>query len=206
MAIAKAALSAGAEVTVASRSSKEMTIENMQAISFDASEPSDMATALEQSLPFDHIVVAISANTSASGINATSLEAAKATFSRYWACYNALHTGSKYLSRTGSIVLISGSSARRPVRGYGVWTALHGAIESLAKAAAIDLAPQRINVVSPGGIEMQPDRQLAEHAGKAEDVGEMVVALMSNSAMTNAIVDVDGGERLGTWPSETAIR
>jgi hypothetical protein len=47
------------------------------------------------------------------------------------------------LTRNGSITLVSGSSGRRPVRGYGVWTALHGSIEALAKGAVIDLAPLR---------------------------------------------------------------
>ena len=31
------------------------------------------------------------------------------------------------------------------------------------------------------------------------DVAKMVLAVMTNSAMTNAVIDVDGGERLGTW-------
>jgi hypothetical protein len=45
------------------------------------------------------------------------------------------------------------------------------------------------------------DRQLVPHAGVAEDVAGMVCALMSNPAVTSAVVDVDGGERLGTYPT-----
>ena len=43
------------------------------------------------------------------------------------------------------------------------------------------------------------DRQLVPHAGQPEDVARMVLALMSNPAVTAAVVDVDGGERLGTF-------
>ena len=206
LATAKAASEVGAEVFVASRSGADSGLSNVSSLTLDASDTISLAEALNEVKPFDHIAVTISANARASGIDSTSLEDAQRAFQRYWSCYNVLHTGKDFLRSNGSIILVSGSSGRRPVKGYGIWTALHGAIEALAKAAAIDLAPLRINVVSPGGIEMQPDRQLVEHPGKAEDVGAMIIALMANPAVTNTVVDVDGGERLGTWPAVDAVR
>jgi NAD(P)-dependent dehydrogenase (short-subunit alcohol dehydrogenase family) len=110
------------------------------------------------------------------------------------------------MTRRGSITVISGSSARRPGTGFGVWTALHGAIEALARAAALELAPLRVNVVSPGGIGLHPDRQLTEHRGAPEDIGQAVLALITNPAITNAVLDVDGGERLGVWSGEANAR
>jgi len=88
-----------------------------------------------------------------------------------------------------------------PLGAFGVWGALHGSIESLARSAAVELAPVRVNVVSPGGIGIRMDRQLIPHAGVAEDVANMVCSLMANPAVTNAVVDVDGGERLGSYPT-----
>lgn len=79
---------------------------------------------------------------------------------------------------------------------------MHGAIESLARAASIELAPIRVNVISPGGIGMRPDRQLAHHHGSPEDVAMLAVAAMASKAVTGALIDVDGGERLGTWFGE----
>ena len=206
LATAEAAANVGAEVATASRSGIDSGLPNVSSLTLDASSVDSLTAALDEVAPFDHIAVTVSANARASGIDSTNVEDAQRAFQRYWSCYNVLHTGHTFLTNNGSITLVSGSSGRRPVKGYGIWTALHGAIEVLAKAAAIDLAPQRINVVSPGGIEMQPDRQLAEHSGKAEDVGSMIVALMANPAITNTIVDVDSGERLGTWPSAGAVR
>jgi NAD(P)-dependent dehydrogenase (short-subunit alcohol dehydrogenase family) len=92
-----------------------------------------------------------------------------------------------------------GSSARTPVRGYGVWGTLHGSINALVRQAAIDLAPIRVNAVSPGGIGIRADRQLTEHRGQFEDVANMILAVVANPAVTAAVIDVDGGERLGTW-------
>jgi NAD(P)-dependent dehydrogenase (short-subunit alcohol dehydrogenase family) len=85
------------------------------------------------------------------------------------------------------------------VAGYGVWSALHGGIEALAKAAALELAPIRVNVLSPGGIGIQPDRNLVHHAGQPDDLASAAVMVMGNPAMTAAVIDVDGGERLGMW-------
>lgn len=83
--------------------------------------------------------------------------------------------------------------------GYGLWGTLHGSIEALARSTALELAPIRVNVISPGGIGLRPDRQLSHHAGQPEDVAAMAIALMTNPAITNAVIDVDGGERLGAW-------
>jgi len=78
-----------------------------------------------------------------------------------------------------------------------VWGTLHGSIEAMA--FCIGTSSIRINVVSPGGIGLRPDRQLSHHAGQPEDIAAMAIALMTNLAVTNAVVDVDGGERLGAW-------
>lgn len=152
---------------------------------------------------FENLVVALSSNGArVSSIPATDLAGFKGAFSRLWAAYNAVHLAPRFLAETGSITLISGSSARRAGMGFGVWTALHGSLEALARAGAIELAPIRVNVVSPGGIGMHPDRQLAAHAGEPDDIARAVLALITNPAITNAVLDVDGGERLGRWSGD----
>ena len=78
---------------------------------------------------------------------------------------------------------------------------LHGGIEALARAAALDLSPVRVNTVSPGGIGIGMDRQLIRHQGSGDDIAAAVIALMSNRAITGALLDVDGGERLGSFSS-----
>ena len=165
----------------------------------DISEPEALDKLLQGSGPIDHVVIAISANAAASSISASSRGNAEAAFSRFWVGYEVLQKSINVLPKTGSVTLISGSSARTPAAGYGVWTALHGAIESLARAASIDLAPLRVNVVSPGGIGMKPDRQLIERKGQARDVGAALALTLVNRAMTGAVIDVDSGERKGSW-------
>lgn len=208
MGLATALLAAnhGAHVTIAGRSAARLNEAVKQigtgthTISADIATESGLATILgHETAPYDHVVMTTSANARASSIPATSQEEAQAAFGRYWAAYKVLHHAHKLVRVTGSITLISGSSGRRPAPGYGVWSALHSAIEGLAKAAALELAPVRVNVLSPGGIGMRPDRNLVHHAGEFDDIALAALLVMANPAMTMAVVDVDGGERLGGW-------
>ncbi|MDN5211608.1 SDR family oxidoreductase [Fulvivirgaceae bacterium BMA12] len=165
----------------------------------DASNNEDLNKTLSSYSKLDHIVVTISARANASGINNTSEENAKQAFQRFWISYNVLHFATEFLKRNGSVTLISGSSAKTPLKGYGVWGTLHGSLNGLVKQASIDIAPIRVNAISPGGIGINADRQLTEHRGMVEDIGQMVYAVISNLAVTSTIIDVDGGERIGTW-------
>ena len=165
----------------------------------DAANVDSMRKVFESENKFDHIVVAVSARANASGITNTSEVNAKQAFQRFWICYNTLHLASEFLNKNGSVTLISGSSAKTPLKGYGVWGTLHGSINALVKQASIDVAPIRVNAISPGGIGINTDRQLAEHKGTTDDIGQMIYAIISNPAVTSTIIDVDGGERMGTW-------
>ena len=49
---------------------------------------------------------------------------------------------------------------------------------------------------------MTSDRQLTHHAGSPIDIAQMAIAIMTNHAVTNTVVDVNGGERLGNWSGE----
>ncbi len=161
----------------------------------DASSPEQAEKLLLGLAPLHHIVVtASSGDVNAGGVTDSAPAIARDAFSRFWISYHVLHFAPEVVKETGSVTLLSGSSGRRPVAGYGVWSTLHGSIEALARAAALELAPIRVNVVSPGGIGIQSDRQLAHHTGQPEDVAAMILALIANPAVTNTVVDVDGGE------------
>ena len=155
----------------------------------------------------DHILAATSSGTGhvqppSATIALVDLATAKAVYSRLWGAYNALHFAPRHVRPGGTVTIISGSSGRRPQFGFGVYGALHGGLEALARAAAIELAPLRVNVVSPGSLGMKPMRQLTHHFGRYEDLAAAVVALIANPAITGAVLDVDGGESLGTRSGE----
>ena len=113
----------------------------------------------------------------------------------------------------GSLTFTSGIAAYRPAAGGAVIAAANGALESLAKALALELAPVRVNVVSPGWVDTpvwdtlagaakderlrgMAERLPGKRIGHPDDVAQAIVALMDNAFVTGTVFHVDGGQRL----------
>lgn len=118
------------------------------------------------------------------------------------------------LARDGSITLLSGAASRRTIAGHAVLGAVNGAVEAAGRQLARELAPIRVNVVSPGltrteAYDAMPaaDREAMFAArakalpvgrvGRPEDIALAVLHLMRNSYVTGTVNDVDGGGLLG---------
>ncbi|MFH8597749.1 short chain dehydrogenase [Streptomyces rimosus] len=66
--------------------------------------------------------------------------------------------GTARISARGSFTLITGVLARDPIPTGSAAAMANGAVESFVRAAAIDIAPQRVNAVSPTVVtESLPD-------------------------------------------------
>lgn len=209
LAVARAAAAAGARVVIVGRNSErieraaELTRTHADAeviaATCDVGNPERLVELLAAHEGFDHLVTTISTAAWATTVLATSPEAARAPFdNRFWPTYSLLHAAPRFMSPDGSILVTSGSSGRRPQAGYSVYAVLHAALNALTLSAAADLAPLRVNAISPGGIGLGRTQQLIPHPGEARDFAAMAVALLTNPAITATIVDVDGGEFLGT--------
>jgi NAD(P)-dependent dehydrogenase (short-subunit alcohol dehydrogenase family) len=89
-------------------------------------------------------------------------------------------------------------------------SAANDALESLTRALALELAPVRVNDVSPGIIDTPIRAAMPEAArremldkiasglpvrrvGLAEDIAQQILAFMTNGFMTGSIVYLDGG-------------
>jgi len=113
---------------------------------------------------------------------------------------------------TGSITFTSGIAAYRPAPGGSMVAAVNGALESLAAALALELAPLRVNVVSPGWVDTpvwdaiagdgkaarlaaMADRLPAGRVGAPRDIAQAFRALMANGFITGTVLHVDGGHR-----------
>ena len=113
----------------------------------------------------------------------------------------------------GSIVFVSGVAATTPMRGGSATAAVNGAVEALVRTLAVELAPVRVNAVSPGIVATPTwdgmaaeDREAmfarlagalpAGRVGVADDLAEAIWLLLTNGFVTGITLPVDGGHRL----------
>jgi len=114
-------------------------------------------------------------------------------------------------SYKSSLIFTSGRLAEKPIAGYTLGSAYGAAIFGMARNLALDLAPCRVNVVSPGPTdtelwgsdevraqrrEMFAKMVLLGKPGSAEEVGEAYIYLMKDSNATGIIVSTSGGTLL----------
>lgn len=108
----------------------------------------------------------------------------------------------------GAIVNMTDIHAERPLAGYPLYTAAKGALLTLTRALAIELAPEvRVNAVAPGPILWPEDGQfpnperdaivqhtLLKRVGTPEDIARTVRFLMLEAPyITGQVINVDGG-------------
>jgi NAD(P)-dependent dehydrogenase (short-subunit alcohol dehydrogenase family) len=113
----------------------------------------------------------------------------------------------------GTLLFMSGTGGRRPAIGLSISSALTAALPALTAGLALELAPVRVNLIAAGfvdtrlsaqllGAELEnrrnqlrttlPIRRVVEPA----DVAALAVHIMSNTALTGATYDIDGGQQL----------
>jgi NAD(P)-dependent dehydrogenase (short-subunit alcohol dehydrogenase family) len=113
----------------------------------------------------------------------------------------------------GSIVLFSGVNAFKVSVGYLGVAITNGAVDFLTRSLAVELAPIRVNAISPGVIDtgawdaMGADGKRAYfdrvsssnpvgRIGTIQDVAQAVLFAMTNTFMTGTMLKIDGGEPL----------
>ena len=113
---------------------------------------------------------------------------------------------------TGSITYTSGINAYRPNGSNTIMAAANGALASLAYGLAIELAPVRVNVISPGWVDtpiwdqLGMDKQAAfaelaarlpaRRVGTPDDIAQAFLSVIRNGFITGTVLHIDGGHRL----------
>lgn len=109
----------------------------------------------------------------------------------------------------GSIVNVGDWATARPYRDYGAYFVSKGAIPTMTRMFAVELAPRvRVNAILPGPVLMPEDLPkdvrdraiqgtLVERAGRPENIADAVLFLAKNDFVTGVCLPVDGGRRIG---------
>jgi NAD(P)-dependent dehydrogenase (short-subunit alcohol dehydrogenase family) len=113
----------------------------------------------------------------------------------------------------GTLLFIGGTGGRRPAVGLSIVSTFSAGLPALTKSLALELAPVRVNLIAPGFVDTPLSAsllgdQLDERREQlrstlpigrvvvAEDVAALAVHIMTNTALTGATLDIDGGQQL----------
>lgn len=119
----------------------------------------------------------------------------------------------KSLRPAGTLTFMGGTSARRPALGMTLIGASMGMSTALVQNLALEISPARVNMIAAGFVDTPLSARLlgpglnerrAELAKslpirrvvQATDVASLALHIMSNGAITGAVLDIDGGQQL----------
>ena len=212
LAAAEMAKAQGADVVIASRSAEKLKAAadkiGAKGIPADVTNDQSVADLFRAAGPADHVVVS-AAQLRTGPFKTVPMEDVRATFEgKLWGAWRCARAAEIRLG--GSLTLVSGFLSIRPRPNSAIVSVANGALESLTRALALELAPIRVNCVSPGIIDTPIRAAMPEAArkemlaktaaalpvrrvGEAEDVARQILAFMENGFMTGAIVYLDGG-------------
>jgi NAD(P)-dependent dehydrogenase (short-subunit alcohol dehydrogenase family) len=217
LATAKAAAAEGAKVIIVSgnRQRIEDALKELPAGSegyaVDLGIEDNIRAFFEKMGGFDHLVYTAAESLSLNNISETEIGKARDFFTlRYWGAFAAVKYGAAHINQGGSINLTSGIASARPGRGWALASSICGAMEGFVRAAAVELAPIRVNSVVPGVVKTNlwnsmteaarenlyktvGDSLLVRRVGEAEDIAQAFLYLMKQQFGTGQNIVIDGG-------------
>ncbi|MFH0132779.1 SDR family oxidoreductase [Variovorax sp. VaC1] len=217
LATAQAALAAGASVVVVSSRSQRVAEalavlgERAEGHAVDLADEAAVRGLFERLGSFDHLVYSAGESLQIGLLAETGIDAIRKAFDvRVFGAIAAVKHAAPHLRPGGSVVLTSGVASLRPQKGWTAGASICGAMEAFTRALAVELAPIRVNLVSPGFVrtplwagipEAQREAMYAERGaalpvgrvGEPEDIAQTYLYLMTNRYATGQAVVVDGG-------------
>jgi len=211
LAASKQLRDAGVEVTAVSRNpDKAGAPEGIKLLACDVRDRGALADLLASLAPYDILISAATGGDRALGpFMEMDLDQYQASFDKLWGYVNVVRLGAPFLVDNGSIVLLSGSPARRARSGQIALASVGAAVEQFVRTVATEIAPKRINVVSPGVIstpmygpdDVEKEKMLIAataknaipRAGGSDEVAQAIVFAAKNDFVTGTTIDVDGG-------------
>lgn len=220
-ALAERLCAQGASVVIVGRSAEKLAAARArlgaraEGLVADISREEDVIGLFRDAGPLDHIVSTAAAIEGAYQL-LPDLELAAARLvldSKLFGPLLLAKHGGQQLSPGGSITYTSGIAAYRPSARGSVVAAANAAIEGLVRALAVELAPIRVNAVSPGWVDTpiwafvagaakddvldaMARRLPSGRVGRPEDIADAILYLMGNGFTTGSVLHAEGGHRL----------
>jgi NAD(P)-dependent dehydrogenase (short-subunit alcohol dehydrogenase family) len=221
--VAAAALKSGADVVIAGRSSEKLQAaertlgadRSVRGLAVDMTKEAEVARMFDEIGAFDHLVSTAGTPPPSDPIDRTDMDVVRRFVDNklIGAVMLAKHAV-RTLRTEGSIIFTSGiNKDRPPIPGGSVVSAIAGSFGYFARALALEVAPTRVNIVSPGWVDTPmwdeivgeaksgffadmaarlPARRIATPA----DVAPAYVYLMESDFTTGETIHIDGGHSL----------
>jgi NAD(P)-dependent dehydrogenase (short-subunit alcohol dehydrogenase family) len=212
LATAELAKREGADVIIASRNGERLNAAavklDVKAITADVTSDESVAALFRESGPVDHVVVT-AAQLRSGPFKTVAMEDVRSTMEgKFWGAWRVARVAE--IRPGGSLTLVTGFLSQRARPNSAIVGAANGALESLARSLALELAPVRVNAVSPGIIDTPIRAAMPEAArremlaktaaalpvgrvGVGDDIARQILAFMTIGFMTGSIVYLDGG-------------
>jgi NAD(P)-dependent dehydrogenase (short-subunit alcohol dehydrogenase family) len=162
--------------------------------------------------PFDHLVLALTGGKGAGPIASLSLDDLRSGLeAKLFAQLTTLQAALPMLRQ--SVTFVTAASARAALPGTAGLAAVNGALEAVVRPLAAEIAPIRVNAVSPGIVDtpwwdaMPAEQKQAyfqqaagslpvRRVGQPDDIAAAIVMVACNAFITGTVLDVSGGVTL----------
>ena len=175
-------------------------------IALDLAEPDGIAPALEPVGTLDHVVLA-AIERDANSVREYDIQSALRLATLKLVGYTeVLHCLCERMHDRSSVLLFGGLAKDRPYPGSTTVTSVNGAVTTMVRTLATELAPVRVNALHPGIVGDSPAWVNAEQMLQAvkertptgrlvtmEEITDAAVFLLENSAVNGVNLPVDGG-------------
>ncbi|WP_139151885.1 SDR family oxidoreductase [Shewanella colwelliana] len=177
----------------------------------DISQEQSIYRYFESVGAFDHLVITAGSSAPAGKVVDVAIDDAKSAFdTKFWGTVCTIKHAARYIKSAGSITLTTGMLSRKVVANTYTKTAINAALEAVTKVLAKELAPIRVNAISPGLTDTpayqhlsdsdrskmfsQASEQLpAGQIGSPQEIAQAYRFAIDNPFVTGSIIDINGG-------------
>jgi NAD(P)-dependent dehydrogenase (short-subunit alcohol dehydrogenase family) len=214
---ARRARSEGAEVILTGRnpdrlSEAALAVGAQRTAAFDADDPDAMERFFRDLPSIDHVLITAGGPSYGPMLEMDSAQVRQAISGHVVLALDVARNAVGKMRPGGTLLLMGGTGGRRISRDPGIVSAATAALPPFTAALALELAPVRVNLIAAGFVdtplsasllgagleerrnELRARLPIGRVVGPA-DVAALAVHIMSNTALTGATYDIDGGQQ-----------
>ena len=191
-----------------------LDVDAQRTATVDANDPTALnAFFHDLPSPADHVMVTAGAPHYGSPLTIPPEEARRGFSEHLMLVLDVARAAAGKVRPPGTLIFMDGTGGRRPSVGTGIASTVTVATPTLIANLALELAPIRVNLIAAGFVDTPLSASILGHdldkrraqlratlpirrvVGPA-DIAALAVHIMSNTALTGATYDIDGGQQL----------